>query len=216
MSRLARGAIVLLALGGASLALGCLSRSFPDQRRFHLEIERPGRSEAACDCSARVERVRVARLFEGRSFVYQTADGTAREDFYNQFFTPPGALIREQARGWLVDSGLFGRVVPATVAVRADWLIEGRVSSLYADMRGDTPRAILQIQWAMLDGSSRDLEVAFDRSYGGSKELPDRSARTIAEAWSELLAQIMTTFEADLRAFFAARAEPAAAANAEP
>ncbi len=211
-----RLALVLGAIVGGSLATGCLSRSFPDRQRFHLVVDRPGPPQQSCDCSARIERVRVAQLFEGRSFVYKTDADTAQQDFYNQFFAAPGSLIREETKNWLTASGIFSRLLPATVAVRADWLIEGRVSNLYVDLSHETPRAIMEIQWAMLDGGSRELEVVFDRTYGASRELPDRSARAAAEAWRQILFQILTSFEADLREFFAARAEPAAAANAQP
>ena len=113
-----RGAILLLAALGAALAAGCLSRSYPERQRFHLEAVRPGPPETACDCSARVERVRVAQLFENRSFVYQTEAGTAQEDFAAAQTHAPAPQAAERrgsrrsswaitsATAWKSDSGI--------------------------------------------------------------------------------------------------------------
>jgi len=203
-----RNILIAVALIAALVTAGCLRRSFPERKQFNLELSRPGSAQLACDCTGRVERVHVARQFENRGFVYKT-NGETEEDFWNEFFLPPGALIRERTQSWLRSSGLFRKLVPASMAAPADWLIEGRVNKLYADMRKGPGSAVLEIEWTVRDGSSRDLAVVLNRIYGGSLELEKRSAPAIAEAWAELLTRHLTTFEAHLREFFAARTDDA-------
>ncbi len=197
------GRRLLVALGCAALlGTGCLSKSFPEKRRFQWTPERSGEALAACECSLRIERVRVARAFERRRFVYRTGEGTFEEDFYNEFYSPPGMEVRKAAGHWLDDSGAFARILGATDVARADWLLQGRVNELYADVREREARAVLEVEFTLLDARPNRPVEAFRKRYGAASPT-ERSADGIHAAWGRGLEQILAELEQDLRVHLA-------------
>ncbi|MHC4846464.1 MAG: ABC-type transport auxiliary lipoprotein family protein [Planctomycetota bacterium] len=200
MTSKTRKATALLAL---ALLAGCVSQPAPKKLRYVIGPERPGaRAEATGDGVLRVERVLVSPIYEHKGFVYRTGEQTLVTDYYNEFFASPGVLVREATGDWLAASGLFESVVSTNVAERADWVLELRVDKLYGDTRG-APRAVVAIEYSLVDLSSIGLETSFRKRYAVERPASSTSAAGIAEAWDEALAEILSSFEADLRAHLA-------------
>ena len=101
----------------AALA-GCLSleKSYPEKRYFALSTSRPGPPlTRTLDHVLAVRPLRISPGYAGSEFVYQTGDVTLESDFYNEFFAPPGTVIRKSIARWLSESTLFGNVLdPST------------------------------------------------------------------------------------------------------
>jgi uncharacterized lipoprotein YmbA len=204
---------VLIALSVIAVAVlaGCLSRGYPEKRQYVIVVER--REAGSDDVEAgpvkaapgglgvlRITRVRVGSTFERKGFVYRTDDATYERDFYNEFFAPPGILIREAVGGWLNASSVFSSVTGASDPSPADWLLEARVHELYADVRDrKAARCVMRMSFKMLDAWSPRLVVAFEETYSAEVEAENRSAEGIAAAWNSALAQILTELEDDLR-----------------
>lgn len=194
----------------AFLLLGCLTRGAPEKRHYVLEVERslPGVEAApAADAAprsgvCRIDRVRVSALFERKGLVYRTGDHTYEYDFYNEFFAPPGVLLRQTTARWLAGSRVFGSVVDSAGAGAVDWLLEGHVHALYADLR-EEPRTIIEIEYALLDARSEDLEERFRKTYRRELEAARGRPPEIAESWNASLREILAELEADLSAAFA-------------
>jgi cholesterol transport system auxiliary component len=194
-----RALLLALLLLPAPLA-GCLSREPPEKQRFRLSATRTGDAIPACDCSLRIAHFRVARTYERVGFVYQTGADTWESDFFNEFFSPPGVLVREVTGQWIRGSGLFGSVAGTSEFTAPDWLLEGRVQRLFVDVRNRrAPRVVMEIQFRLLDNRSRDREVALDRRYGVHLEATRDTPTAFLEAWNEALVRILTKLEADLR-----------------
>jgi uncharacterized lipoprotein YmbA len=195
-----RKATALLAL---ALLVGCVSQSAPKKLRYVIGPERPGASASAVASDVlRIERVLVSPLYEHKGFVYRTGDATLAADFYNEFFASPGVLVREATGDWLAASGLFETVVSTNVTERADWLLELRVDKLYGDTRG-AARSVVAIEYSLVDLSSGQPESSFRKRYAVERPAADSSAAGIVAGWNDALAEILTSFEADLRAHLA-------------
>jgi hypothetical protein len=172
----------------------------PQPERFALELERMGPAGDGAGGVLRVHRIRVAQPFERRQFTYRVGQDEYRRDFYNQFAAPPGVAIREVLVRWLRDSGTFTAVLDAAGQAPADWLLEGQVDQLYVDMSGaGDPAAVFQIELSVLDARSTDLDVAFQKRYGGRVEAASTDPEAYREAWRRVIQQVLALFEADLR-----------------
>ncbi len=201
----------LVALVAVTFAVGCLSRTNPKKQRYMLNVERtapPDVGAAATGSGApapkrvgalRVGRIRVAPQFERQGFVYRKSDTKYERDFYNEFFEPPSVLFRQVTGYWMNESDLFSSVIGATDPDRADWLIEGRVDQLYADVRDrGAPKSVLRISYTLFDDRSSTLDAVFKKTYQVEIEAERASAAAFLAAWNQALARVLVELEADL------------------
>ncbi|MEN8183807.1 MAG: ABC-type transport auxiliary lipoprotein family protein [Myxococcota bacterium] len=202
----ARGIVAVLV---GVVVVGCLSRPYPERQRFVLQVERPGlpsvdapppgTSLAVAEGEVlRVGRVRVSPLFERRRFVYRTAEGRFEEDFFHEFFVPPGTILQRETRNWLAASGLFPTVLRSGDPGAADWLLEARVTELYGDRRAE-PRAVLSIEFSLLDDRSGSLTPVLRRAYSEQVGVERGDPEGFQAGWGDALARILAALEADLR-----------------
>ena len=108
--------------------------------------------------------------------------------------------MRQAIREWLDASGLFDVVLDGGGELAPDWLLEGEVHELYADLRrGAVPMAVLSLEFRLLDARSRTPELVFQRRYAESSAAASPQPEALVAAWSELLARVLRALEADLR-----------------
>ncbi|HET6303911.1 MAG TPA: ABC-type transport auxiliary lipoprotein family protein [Myxococcota bacterium] len=188
-------------LAALAAALACsFSQPVPRPARYVLAAERSGAPLPGGAGVLEMGRVRVASPFERQRFIYRTAEASFESDFYRQFESPPGVLLREATRAWLAASGLFTAVLDGGGEVAPDWWLEAEVQSLYADLRrGTTPSAVLGVEFRLLDARSRAPAVAFQRRYEESVAAASPQPEALVAAWSELLARVLAALETDLR-----------------
>lgn len=186
-----------------ALTAGCVSlkKSYPQKRYYLLHAARPGQAPPAADGAAlKVRRFGVSPAFAGRELVYRTGELTYESDFYNQFFSTPGHLVTEGARRWLAASGLFGHVVDSASRLEARYVLEGMVVVLYGDYREkEAPRAVLGVQFLLLDDAPSAPEVVFQREYSAKQPLKGTSADALVEGWAQALRSVLEALERDLR-----------------
>ena len=201
MSGLASRAALLLALIGLAAApLGCLSKSYPEKRRYIFEIQPPGDAVPGPNGVLRMDRVRVSPLFERKGFVYRTGEATFENDFYNEFFAPPGVLLRKATLNRLRAASIFSDVLDATQMGDVDWMLEGHVKELYGDLRDRAaPFAVFQIEYTILDARSPRLAIVFRKTYAARISAAGGSAEAIVNGWTEALTQVLSELEVDLR-----------------
>jgi ABC-type uncharacterized transport system auxiliary subunit len=193
-----RTALALAAL--VAEAGGCLTRSYPEKQRFVLALERPGEPVASGAGVLEVRRVRVAPPFEQKSFVYRTGESTFTEDFYHEFFAPPGLLVQGAALAWLEQAGLFESVT-ATGDLGVAWRLELEVDLLYADLRdASAPSGVIAMRAKLLDTRASAVEVPLRRRYAAEIAAADARPASLARAWSAALGEILGELEADLAA----------------
>jgi cholesterol transport system auxiliary component len=203
--KLARWTLVALApLALASACFGSLGRTPPAKQRFVLQASEPSAplTDGAALGVVRVSRVRVSPVFENKGFVYRTGASTFETDFYNEFFSPPGVLLREALLQWLNATQLFvavGRQSGADV----DWVLEAEVSELFIDQRAPiAPEACLEIAFRLIDARTRAL--AFEKRYSVRERASSSSSAALVDAWNRALGRTLEELAADLRAALAA------------
>jgi Protein of unknown function (DUF330). len=147
-----------------------------------------------------ISRFKISPSFDGREFIYRTGDLGYESDFYNQFFRAPESLITEEVRKWLSQSGLFKYVVDSTSNVEPNYILEGNVNDLYGDFRtSNTPKAVLEIQFFLIDETSTNPEIIFQNNYRREVVLSVSSPEALVNGWNEALQQILTALEEDLK-----------------
>ena len=199
---LARVAAVLF---GLALA-GCLGgQPVPERTRWALTVKRSGFAAPLNAGSVQAGRVRVTAPFERKGFWYRVADDRWREDFYNEFWTPPGTHLRQLALIWLESSEIFTEVAGVADRREVDWWIESRVDALYADLR-ESPSARIVAEFHLIDARSVDLDTVLLKSYDALVSARSSDPHELVAAWSAAWAQILTQVEADLRGALGERA----------
>jgi len=194
-------------LSVALLLAGCvnLAQEAPEKTRYVLDAQRPGAGQPLDAGRVRVGRFRVGSAFERKGLVYRTSDTTFESDFYHEFYSPPGLLVRQLAGAWISDSAVFTSVLGSSDPVASDWLLEGRVNNLFADLRDpDDAKAIMEVELFLLDAMSVDRDVVFRKRYRRAVPAPNPEPAALVDAWSEALTKIFTAFESDLREQLAA------------
>jgi uncharacterized lipoprotein YmbA len=199
----ARVAAILFCLGLA----GCLGgQPVPERTRWALTVERSGFAAPMNAGSVQVGRVRVTAPFERKGFWYRIADDRWREDFYNEFWTPPGTHLRQLALIWLESSEIFTQVAGVADRREVDWWIESRVDGLYADLR-EVPAGRIVAEFHLIDARSVDLDTVLLKSYDVLVSARSSDPHDLVAAWSAAWTQIMDQVEADLRQVLSERAD---------
>jgi cholesterol transport system auxiliary component len=183
-----------------AVALACFTRNAPRKVRYALLVERPAAEGANGNGVLRVGRVRVNRMFERKGLVYRVSDDGFEHDFYHEFFSPPGDLIRQATGTWLARGTVFESVIGAADSTRADWLLQGRVGELYSDARRSPPVAVLAIEYVLIDTNTPKLDVAFRKRYHRERAAADDSPAAFVAALNASLAEVLAELEEDLRA----------------
>ncbi len=209
MSRTApRCALWLMTIAVAAATPGCLNKSYPEKQRYVLRAERPNLPDVSAASGAtgaassargvlRVGRIRVSPLFDHKRFVYRTGDSSFEDDFYNEFFARPSELVRRATRDWMGGSPLFASVIESAPP-SSDWMLEGKVEKLYADLRDlGSPLAVLEIEYTLQQQSPKP-RLALQKTYSTVTVASGRSGAAIVSAWDTGLAEILAELEADL------------------
>jgi ABC-type uncharacterized transport system auxiliary subunit len=189
-------ALVLIAL----LASGCLGQSQPEKTRYLLDMAPTVILDPGDRGRVQIARMRVDRPFERKGLVYRVSEDRYVADFYHEFYSTPGDLIRTALEQWFERSGLFTHVVGPSEASRPDWRIEGYVHELYADFsRPGKQVAVVEIDFAVLDAHSVQLDVAFSKSYRSISALRDRDPASVAHGLRDAVHQVFKALNEDLR-----------------
>ncbi len=190
--------LVFIGLAGAA---GCgLKRTPPEQRRFVLEAPRPGGGgpSSAAGAVIYLRTLRASPLYEGQEFVYRKKDGTFETDFHNQFFVLPAQHITGEVRQWLSGADFIREVVAAPGVAGARHVLTGSIEALYGDYRGDSPTAVLELDFMVLT-STDELEIIFHRKYREEVAFAKGSPAELVAGWNTGLARILRQLEDDLR-----------------
>lgn len=197
-----------------SLALtGCLNlnKTYPEKRSFVLDVA-PEQRDPAPDAAMvlKIGRFRVSPLFVGRAMVYRIGELQYENDFYDEWFIAPGALLAEQFHDWLSKTGRFRFVLMGTNHIEPTHLLEGSVTEFYGDYRlTASPKAIFGIELHVLDGQT-ERQVILTRAYRNEVSLADRSPDALARGLTQAVRLVLAEFERELTAVVA---KPASASS---
>jgi cholesterol transport system auxiliary component len=199
-SKLFQYAVFLLVM---FTAVSCAPKKQALERNHYL-LETSRQGPAAMETAAGALGVRdfsVSPGYQGRGIIYRTGKNIIRADFYNHYFVLPGPMIAQLSEAWIRESGLFASVIPLSSHKEADYLLEGAVKSLYADLQNpDQPRAVAEINFLLLKNTEVRFEMAFQKKYRSETEMKGPGPDYFIEALNKGLAEILSALEEDMAA----------------
>lgn len=193
-----------LVLAAPALAAGCanpLSRPFPEKSLFVLDVRRPQRLPPNPRGRVLVLRtVTPAPGVEMRGLVTRLAGGQQRSDFWNEFFAPPAALVQDQLRTWLADSGLFSAVVDQGTRAMATLALEPVLTGLFADASVSPAQARAQMQVLLLGLDRSPPRVLGRGEHDRAAQIASLEPAAIVAGLNVALAAVFSEIEASFRA----------------
>jgi len=198
---------IALAMLGVALSGCALPEEQTDQRRFFmLEAARFGQAPPPeTGHLIAVKRFTMSPRFREKELVYRTSEVAYESDYYNQFLTSANTMIAEQTRRWLSRSGLFAAVINASSDALPTHIIEGNVTKLYGDVRGEgSGEAVMAVEFFVLDIAGADEpKVIFHGEYAVEGPFdPPLSGEGLVKVYNANLGKVLTAFEKDLRTLF--------------
>jgi cholesterol transport system auxiliary component len=193
-----RAVVAAVALGALALASGCsLTRPAPVKAQYLLTPKTPPVAARPQPGTLRVGTVNVAGPFRDRNFGIKAGDLRYETDYYDEFVVPPSAILAEQTSRALSRSRTFTHVAAPGAPVQADYVLDGFVSSLYADhtLQGRC-KAVIAINYYLSQADTGSGVPFWSEDYrrevdcGGGE--PGTYVAALNTALSEILAKLAT------------------------
>jgi cholesterol transport system auxiliary component len=198
-----RRTFLTLAALSPLLAAGCvgsaLKRPPVEKRYYDLEVRRSGTQAPRAGAPLLgVRRVQVSPRYEGRELVYRTGPADFASDYYNLFFVSPAQMLTQDLRQWLDRSGLFARVVDAGSLARPDLTLEANVAVFCGDYAEKPGKAVVEMQFLLLDEHSPDMAMLFSRDYRRETALAGSEPKDLVAGLRQAVSAIYADLEKDL------------------
>ena len=179
---------------------GCAQRKSIVKDTFLLDVQRSGESiQVMPETVLAVQPFSIAPAFGGKGLVYRTGENRYESDFYNEYFVSPAAMMTDQTRNWLADSGVFAQVLLPTSSVKPTQILEGHIKQIAADLRDKAnPQAILEISFFLIEQQKRERTIQFQKTYSVTQPLESRTASACIAALNQCLTEILENLEKDL------------------
>jgi len=193
------------------LVAGCvgLSKDYVEKQQYVLEVVRkaepvPGR---AVDAIVSVRSFTAGPGLDGRGLVYRTDDARFEQDFYHEFFVVPTELVTGELRRWMRDMAAFRAVVDPGSLVEADYVIDGCVTKLFGDYRGE-PAACLELQLFLTRYGPGGPELVFSTTLSERVVAESKEPEQLVAAFNRALERALAALEGD-EAFWSGLQTPA-------
>lgn len=197
----------LLLLGGCSLS----APPVPRDTYYRILVPAPVRSDLPMLPGVLVVvPLDADGLLRERALLY-SANGQAvqmRQHDYQYWIDPPPRMLQIQLIDYLRRSGLAAVVVAPDLRVKADYSLSGRIKRLERLLGGGPPRAVAELELALVDSASQQLILV--RSYAAEVRADDDSVAASVIALNAALAKIFESFLIDTGWSRAADVAPAA------
>ncbi|HSA64556.1 MAG TPA: hypothetical protein VLE25_07690 [Nitrospira sp.] len=179
---------------------GCVSlgQSQPEKQYFALDVVREGETMAALPRTRLdVRRFRASSPL-GKELVYRRSDGRYEADFYNQWFVVPDVMFTQQTTNWLTSAGLFQYVMDSSASLPPTHILEGTVIALYGDYRANPAKAVLGLQFVLLQETAGSTDIIWHNQYRKEVVVREPRPEALVSGWNEALQIILTDLETDL------------------
>ncbi len=146
-----------------------------------------------------VRRFSVDSVYAAKELMYRQGPLAYQIDHYHQLVISPGQMITEKTRTWLLQSGLFSRVLdPGSLSVPTHYL-EGNVTALYGDFRNKrAPVAVMAMRLFLIDPKPAHESVLLSKTYEARVALKTFDAQGLVAGYNTCVEQILTQLEDDL------------------
>lgn len=181
---------------------GCLRLEKPYVQKNAYRLEVTSETKAQQPLSKRILQIGKfdsAPAYRSKGFIYRTSEQNWQVDYYHEFLTPPAAMLTEQCRHWLQETGLFSQINQSGYPPATD-LLQGRIVALYGDYRpGHKPMAVLELRLTLINETQSSAQTVLDRLYRRQLPLADKNPTTLVKAWNQALADILREFATQLQ-----------------
>jgi len=190
-----------LLAGGAALA-GCSvlpQQPYLQRRNWPLVVRRP--SSLPPNPRGRVLLVREIQAgpgLESNGLQWLQPDGSVHVDFYEQWAVPPAEAVGDDVRRWLADAGLFSAVLAPGSRMNADFVLEGELDALIADLGNNRARVALAL--VLLDQRPSPTKVLLQKTERAEVALAGSDPPEIVQAVKAALAEVLRETEVDIAA----------------
>lgn len=190
------------------LLLGGCSLSVPQQEKqtYLLASARPAAAPAQSTplfkaATLRIRDLRATAPFRDTALIYRETDQRYVADEGNLFATAPSSLVSERLRTWIAASGLFQSVWSAGSSQLSNYLIEGEITALYADVRNPKAPAVeISGRLQLIQDQAKGVRIVLDWPFTQRQAIPAADANHVAQGMDQALTQILSNFEQTLRA----------------
>ncbi len=195
----ARRALVVIA--AVALASCSVTRPSPVKQTFLLDPPLPAAVAKGQPSSLRMGTVNVGAPFRGRSFVSREGEFRYENDFYNEFLVAPASMIGELTGRALEHAKAFSLVAPANSSADADWILDGFVTSLYADAREPAKMyADVDVTYYLFRNDGTSGLPVWTQTYRQRTPLSGNTAQAYASALNVALGTVFADLARDLAA----------------
>ncbi|MFZ9011441.1 MAG: hypothetical protein ACO20W_06055, partial [Anaerohalosphaeraceae bacterium] len=137
--------------------------------------------------------------FQGKGLVYRTDDDQYESDFYNEYFVSPSAMMTDQTRDWLSESGVFAEVLLPVSSFEPTLILEGHIKQIVADVRDKgNKQAVLELSFFLLEKHNHNPTIRFQNTYSATQSLDCKTASDCIAAMNQCLSEILGDLEKDL------------------
>lgn len=197
-----RASAIILLIGVCVCMAGCRIQPPPAKVSFMLSAEPNGLSAAAPRPGClRLRSVEVQSPFSGVGLIYRTGEVTFEKDYYNQFLVAPDQQLNDLLGQRLMSAG-FTLCTDGMDAGEKRLTLEPHLEALYADFRTPAaPSAYVKMRFVLIryERSCRCSSILLDKTCQSAVELaPAATAKTVVEAMSAALENVLREFEAAL------------------
>ncbi|NDV24633.1 ABC-type transport auxiliary lipoprotein family protein [Desulfovibrio sp. JC022] len=181
---------------------GCVKLERPslDRKYYTLDVVRADKQKNKIHAVKNliVRRVKISPRYEDRDLVYKVDENAFEADYYNSFFVPPAALITQELRVWMGDSGIFANVLGPDSMGTGELLLEGVVNSIYGDYSGPEAKAVINMQFILLNNDSADMPIVYSRDFSREVVVESTGPAALVRAMNSGLSDIFIELEKDL------------------
>jgi ABC-type uncharacterized transport system auxiliary subunit len=139
----------------------------------------------------------IDSAFDSKGLVYRTTEFEYETDFYNEFLISPAIMITEKTRTWLLNSGIFERVLDKASYIEPTHTLQANITALYADRR--EKKAVMEMRTFLISNAAPEDSVIMTATYKASSALKPQAPEALLEAFDACLSRILTDLETDLR-----------------
>ena len=190
---------ILVLLTIVSSACTGLNKNYPIRNFYSLKpIETDVITFAQINKVLEVSTFTISPKYRGKEFIYKIDENRFDSDFYNQFFNSPAQIITVETLNRLNQSNIFKNIINSHTPVHPDYVLYGNIVEIFGDFSNITPQSVLSVEFILVDESSIDSKILFNKVYSDRMDLNSKSAKELVNGWNILLTNILNNFEKDL------------------
>jgi uncharacterized lipoprotein YmbA len=196
-----RRCVLVLALTLLGECTGCsgLSKPYPEKSLHAISVgDPPASPKAATQDVLRVERMNVAKPFDGTPFVYKVGRSQFTTDYYAGFVSSPDINLGGELSSWLSRAGLYSSVISGSSVADYRWSLESNITELYGDYSTPKPSAVLAVKFFLIDNADGHQRIRFQKLYSETEPLSSANPDELVQGWNKAYGRILSVLVKDL------------------